>query len=157
MKNTPKKIIVHHSGDASKEDQFAKINEWHKKREFPISSFGFYVGYHYLINHEGELTQCRQDDDEGAHTKGLNFQSIGVCMEGNFSVEEPTEKQKETLGKLLVDLCEKYFMDVTDIYPHRAFRDTECYGKRLSDNWAQLLYLDYKDRSDKEKDICGVK
>lgn len=154
MQNTPKKIIVHHSGDATKEDQFAKINDYHKSREFPISTLGFYVGYHYLINHEGELTKCREESDEGAHTRGLNFQSIGVCLEGNFNMEQPTQAQKETLGKLLVELCERYFLDVMDIYPHRAFGNTDCYGNTLDNNWARILYLDYKDKVIKEIDQC---
>lgn len=103
-----------------------------------------YVGYHYLISHAGIVVKCRMDDDEGAHSKGINFESIGICLEGNFDEELPTEEQKSSLGKLLVELCQKYKLDVTDIYPHRAFRDTGCYGSKLDDSWARVLYLDYK-------------
>lgn len=156
MKNTPKKIIVHHSGDADRADQFAKINEYHKSLEFPQSSLGYYIGYHYLINREGTLTQCRDESDEGAHCKGLNFASIGVCLEGNFNIEQPTEAQKKSLGNLLVELCEKYFLDVMDIYPHRAFRNTDCYGNSLDNNWARILYLDYKDKDLRKKETCEV-
>lgn len=144
MKNIPTKLIVHHSAYAQYTDQLASINEWHRQREFPKSSLGFFVGYHYVINHEGKVTQTRKDDEEGAHSKGINFESIGICLEGNFDEELPTEEQKTSLGKLLVELCQKYKLDVTDIYPHRAFRDTECYGKKLDDNWVRVLYLDHK-------------
>jgi N-acetylmuramoyl-L-alanine amidase len=144
MKNIPTKLIVHHSAITRHADQLAEINQYHKSKEFPISSFGFYVGYHYLINHAGVITHTRADDEEGAHSKGINFESIGICLEGNFDEELPTEEQKSSLGKLLVGLCQKYKLDVTDIYPHRAFRDTACYGKKLDDSWARVLYLDYK-------------
>lgn len=154
MQNNPTKIIVHHSADATFADQLEKINEYHKSRDFPVSSLGYYVGYHFIINHEGVLTQTRKIEDEGAHTKGLNFDSIGICLEGNFSEELPTEAQKATLGKLLLQLCELHGFDVTDIYPHRAFGNTSCYGDKLSANWAGLLYLEYKAESIKTQISC---
>lgn len=144
MKNIPTKLIVHHSAFAQTGDQLQEINEWHRERGFPKSSFGFYVGYHYLVNKDGKVTHTRADDEEGAHTKGINFESIGICLEGNFDEELPTEEQKSSLGKLLVELCQKYKLDVTDIYPHRAFKNTACYGSKLDDSWARVLYLDYK-------------
>lgn len=144
MKNIPTKLIVHHSADSSPSDQLQKIDRYHKSIGFPISTLGFHVGYHYLINHKGLVTCTRADDDEGAHTKGINFESIGICLEGNFDEELPTEEQKSSLGKLLVELCQKYKLDVTDIYPHSAFRNTKCYGSKLDDSWARVLYLDYK-------------
>lgn len=155
MKNIPTKLIVHHSAFAQYADQLTQINEWHRDREFPKSSFGYYVGYHYLINHAGHVTQTRQDWEEGAHSKGINFESIGICLEGNFDEELPTEEQKSSLGKLLVELCQKYKLDVTDIYPHRSFRDTACYGKRLDDSFARVLYLDYKHEDNKNITPCS--
>ena len=112
MQNNPTKIIVHHSADITPTDQLNKINEYHKSRDFPLSSKGYYVGYHFLINHEGQLTQTRDFYDEGAHTRGLNFESLGICLEGNFSEELPTEAQKETLGRLLLDLSKMFGFDV---------------------------------------------
>lgn len=147
MQNNPTKLIVHHSADSTATDQLHKINEWHKFREFPLSSLGYYVGYHYLINHEGKLTQTRAHTDVGAHCRGLNYDSIGICLEGNFDTELPTEAQKKTFGELLAKLCAEWRFDVSDIYPHRAFGQTSCYGEKLSANWAQLIYLDYKDKT----------
>ena len=144
MKNTHTKILVHHSADASTADQVNKIDDWHKHREFPLSSLGFYVGYHYVINHEGKVTQTRRDDEEGAHCRGMNFESIGICLEGNFENSEPTQAQKMALGSLLARLCATYNLNVTDIYPHRAFGTTSCYGGNLDDNFARVLFLDYK-------------
>ena len=144
MQNIPTKLIVHHSADIDPRHQIGKINDWHKSKGFPQSRRGNFVGYHFLISHTGDVVRTKDDDEEGAHTKGINFESIGICLEGNFDEELPTEEQKASLGKLLVELCQKYKLDVTDIYPHRAFRDTACYGKKLDDSWARVLYLDYK-------------
>lgn len=156
MQNNPTKIIIHHSADQSKGDQFAKINEYHRSLGFPISSLGFFVGYTYLINREGKVTKCRNHEDEQAHTKGLNFDSLGICLEGNFNLEMPTDAQKDALGRLLVELCDEEHYDVTDIYPHRAFRNTDCYGNNLDNNWARVLYLDYKVRDKKDTPTCSA-
>ncbi|MBU6430901.1 MAG: N-acetylmuramoyl-L-alanine amidase [Patescibacteria group bacterium] len=155
MQNNPTKIIVHHSADITQTDQLAKINEYHKERDFPVSSLGYYVGYHYLINHAGQLTQTRKIEDEGAHCIGLNFDSIGICMEGNFDIELPTDAQKATLGNLLVELCAQFNFDVTDIFPHRCFRNTSCYGNLLSPDWARILFLDYKDKNNEKIPMCS--
>lgn len=149
MQNIPTKLILHHSADADQRSQFGKINEWHRHLEFPQSSLGLYVGYHYIISHAGGVTKCREHEDVGAHCIGLNTQSIGICLEGNFNEELPTEEQKSSLGKLLVELCQEYKLDVTDIYPHRAFSLTACPGKKLDDSWARVLYLDYKQGDNK--------
>lgn len=144
MLNVPNKIIVHHTADSSSVDQFNKVNEWHRLREFPKSHAGYFVGYHYLINKLGNVTQAREDDEEGAHTKGQNFSSIGVCLEGNFSSEFPTPAQKEALGNLLVKLCDRYKLASQHIHPHRSFAQKDCYGALLPDTWARLIYLQYK-------------
>lgn len=144
MQNRPKKIIIHHSADDLKADQFEKINSYHQSLGFPISSLGFYVGYQYLINHNGALRKCRTDTEQGAHTKGLNYESIGICLEGNFDVENPTSAQKKALAGLLITLCSVYKLDVTDFYLHRDFRQTACPGLNIDINWVRYLYLDYK-------------
>lgn len=154
MQNIPKKIIVHHSADVSADDQLMKINEYHKQREFPESELGYFVGYHYVINKAGRLTQTRNDWEEGAHCRGLNFSSIGICLEGNFDIELPTEEQENTLGELLLRLCGLHNLDVTDIYPHRAFSVTNCYGKKLHSAYAGLIYLEHLAREIESTKAC---
>lgn len=142
MKNVPNKIIVHHSAFDQDTDQLMQINRWHKDRDFPLSERGFYVGYHYVINNEGQITQTRELDEVGAHCRGFNFESIGVCMEGDFTSKQPSAKQRTALGKLLLMLCDRLRIDHADIYPHRNFGQTSCYGDFLSDDWARKVYLD---------------
>lgn len=144
MKNVPTKIIVHHSADPSPKDQLAKINEWHKYREFPRSKRGYFVGYHFLINKLGVVTQTRDLDEEGAHTKGQNFSSIGICLEGDFNQELPSPAQEKALGELLVRFCDQYGLTPKHIHPHRMFANKDCYGTNLTDIWAGTLYLQYK-------------
>ena len=140
MNNVPDKIIVHHSAFDQDADQLMQINQWHKDRDFPLSQRGFYVGYHYVINHDGQITQTRELDEVGAHTRGFNFESIGICLEGDFTKKAPSDAQKASLGELLLMLVNRLKVDPSDIKPHRTFGNTSCYGDFLSDSWAQDIY-----------------
>ncbi len=144
MKNVPNKIIVHHSAFAQASSQLLQINQWHKDREFTLSSLGYYVGYHYLITRDGTITATRKIDEEGCHTIGENTSSIGVCLEGNFDNDIPTGKQEQMLGKLLVSLCEANSIPYTSIEPHRHYKATSCYGQKLADNFAKVVCLKEK-------------
>lgn len=146
MQNTPRKIIVHHSAAASPTPQFDAINEWHKERWFPISELGFYVGYHYVIEPDGNLRTARYEHEIGAHTIGENERSIGICLVGHFDKADPTAQQVATLGGLLVSICNRYRLFEDDIYPHRAFKATSCYGSRLNNHWAARVYLEHEYR-----------
>lgn len=154
MKNIPDKIIVHHSAFEQAGDQLMQINQWHKERDFPLSSRNFYVGYHFVINHEGQITQTRELDEVGAHTKGFNFESIGICLEGDFTSKQPNDAQKKALGDLLVMLCDRLRIDGADIYPHRTYSTTSCYGDLLSDKWASDLYTETRARTNYNISPC---
>jgi len=143
-KNNPNKIIVHHSADISPEPQFDKVNLYHKKRWSFISEFGYYVGYHYFIEQDGAVMHARADNEEGAHTIGQNTQSIGICLAGNFNIETPTAQQRNALCRLLEQLLESWQIPDNEIYPHRAFAQTNCYGTMLADDWAKLTYEQWK-------------
>lgn len=139
-------LVVHHTGPlenspgADTSSQTVQdINNWHKIRGFPISSLGYYVGYHYVITKEGEVTQCRQDDEIGAHTIGYNDKSIGIVLTGNFDYFHPTWGQTYALKSLLTQKIKQYGLLASKVAPHRAFAQKSCYGRNLTDSWASDL------------------
>ena len=138
--NKPDCIIVHHSAYAPQIPQAKLINEWHKARGFPLSRLGQYVGYHYIIEPNGLIVQTRDESEGGAHTIGKNWSSIGICMAGDFSTEAPTSAQIYSLTSLMLSILERWPDIKRDqIFPHRRFSQTECYGAHLSDEWAADL------------------
>lgn len=146
MLNTPQYLIVHHSGgtDAnplqdSSNYTVAQCNQDHKVRFDFKSSLGFYVGYQYFIDKDGIVTQCRADNEEGAHTINYNTKSIGICLAGNFDATLPTEKQIVSLTALLRQKIATWSIPVDKIVPHRTFTSKTCYGNKLANNWAQTL------------------
>lgn len=142
--NIPDKIIVHHSAFVQQASQLAQINQWHKDRDFLLSSLNYYVGYHFLIANDGTVTRTKNDDEEGCHTIGQNLTSLGVCMEGDFNQEFPSLAQEKALGKLLVELCDKHGISYMSIYPHRKYANTSCCGTKLPDNWVKIVCVKEK-------------
>ena len=72
-----KKIIVHCSATPESMDVGAEeIRRWHKDRGWND------IGYHDVIRRDGTLEKGRDISIAGAHAKGHNFSSIGVCLIG---------------------------------------------------------------------------
>jgi hypothetical protein len=144
--NTPTVIITHHCGgtDAAPlaDSSFATVNDidaWHKARwpEF-YSSLGYWVGYHYVIEKDGKVTQTRKHNEEGAHCIGMNRKSIGVCFAGNFDLTLPSEAQMKAWYTLYTELLQQYPNIPT--YPHRKYASKSCHGRRLTDNHFATQY-----------------
>lgn len=139
--NVPDKAIVHHSAYESAGPQVGLIDQWHEARQFPKSLLGYYVGYHYVIERDGTLTQCRKLTEGGAHAKGANFSSIGICLAGDFDNYDPTHQQMTTLGALLRQLQQTYpAITPESVFPHRHINQTTCYGTRLTDGWCSDVF-----------------
>lgn len=72
------------------------------------------IGYHYIIERDGEVVECRGREKIGSHTPGHNLDSIGVCLVGGreWDVEDGidnfTEDQKRSLLRLLHSLRQAY-------------------------------------------------
>lgn len=144
--NIPQYLIIHHAGgtDASPlQDSsnytVAMCDADHKARGFTKSSMGYYVGYQYVIEKDGKVTQCRKDDEEGCHTIGKNNSSIGIMLCGNFDATLPTPEQIYSLRKLLVEKMTQWKILPNFIVPHRQFASKTCYGNKLADSWARDL------------------
>tara|TARA_R110000851_G_scaffold198642_1_gene349710 strand:+ start:923 stop:1345 length:423 start_codon:yes stop_codon:yes gene_type:complete len=72
-----KKIIVHCSATPESMDVGSEeIRRWHKERGWSD------IGYHDVIRRDGTLEKGRDISIAGAHAKGHNFSSIGVCLIG---------------------------------------------------------------------------
>lgn len=71
------------------------------------------IGYHYYITRDGYLNRCRPENQIGAHAKGWNDISLGICYEGGLDergrpADTRTYAQKCTLLKLLRQLRRDY-------------------------------------------------
>ena len=124
------KIIIHCSATREGESVNAlEIDKWHKKKGWKG------IGYHFLIDIDGKIEVGRNIRESGAHTKGENSNSIGVCYVGGVEKERDsngdwvakdtrTNEQKESI-LLLLQTLKKMFKDAT-IHGHNEFANKSC-------------------------------
>ena len=127
----PKYIIIHHTAISRNlnKKQFDAVDRYHRNLGWGK------IGYHYMIEPDGLIRRGRRDDEVGAHCKeqSMNFRSLGVCLTGNFDVEEPTNYQIFALRDLLQFLCRKYKITMPSILFHRNLATYKsCPGKNMS-------------------------
>ena len=82
------KIILHCSdSDHAHHDNVQTIFRWHV-----VENGWSDIGYHFVITKggNGALHFCRHVNTQGAHAKGNNEHSIGICITGKyeFSIEQ---------------------------------------------------------------------
>ncbi|MEK7578899.1 MAG: peptidoglycan recognition family protein [Patescibacteria group bacterium] len=140
----PKRIIWHHSADSFNGHQSEKINAYHKTLDFPKSSLGYYVGYHYLIEQDGLILKTRNETEIGAHDKNENLDSIGICLAGNFNIGKPTTTQINSAVLLIDYILIRWKISPAKIEPHRLNDATDCPGVWLPDDWLKNQYINWK-------------
>lgn len=125
MKREINKIIVHCSATREGQDiSVETIKDWHLKRGWSD------IGYHYVIDINGVLHTGRPIERTGAHCKGHNTGSIGVCYVGGVEADGKTPKdtrtkeQKAALDNLLYLLTD-IFAGAT-IHGHNEFASKAC-------------------------------
>lgn len=145
MANKIEWIIVHTeaSPTITSLPRFGVVNAYHRQLGFPISSLGYFCGYQEFIEKDGIVIVARLPTDEGAHTKGYNSISYGICLAGNGDVELPTLAQTLKLKERLELRLKVTDLTKDKIVAHRHFNPAKtCYGVKLSDNWARNLVSD---------------
>ncbi len=117
MRRQTRYIVVHCSATKETMDIGAdEINQWHLNRGWKG------IGYHAVIRRNGKIEFGRPFDDAGAHVKGHNFQSVGVCLIGGIDEEgDPEDNFSSAQLKSLFDLL---------IVLEKAYPDAEVLGHR---------------------------
>lgn len=126
-------LIVHCAATPPNLDIGAKeINQWHRQRGFFNAETGLAIGYHYVIRRDGTIETGRPEHVIGAHTKGYNSTSIGICLVGGVKLDKKTaennftDAQWTSLKKLLKELMEKYSLTPSAIHGHNEFAAKAC-------------------------------
>lgn len=102
----------------------ADIDRWHHE-----SGIKGGIGYHYLIDLNGKIWAGRDECQIGAHCKGHNANSIGVCYVGGCdrlmrSADTRTPAQIDSLTRLISELKRKY--PQASVHGHYEFAAKDC-------------------------------
>ena len=123
-RNSTERIILHHADakNCSAED----IHRWH------LNNGWSGAGYHFLVRKDGTIYRLRPEDKVGAHAYGANYNSLGICFEGDYMQEDMLEDQKEAGKELVAYLKNKY--NITTVQAHRDVCATSCPGDKFPFN-----------------------
>jgi hypothetical protein len=94
-------VIIHCADTPNGSDEYNidDIRRWHKERGFKD------VGYHRIINPNGTVDVGRDNIRVGAHCRGHNIHSMGVCLIGR---DKFTLAQWTALRCLLISLVGQF-------------------------------------------------
>lgn len=118
-------IIVHCTATPEgREVTVSDINRWHKEQGYDG------IGYHFVVDLDGNIHQGRAIERVGAHCKGHNSHSIGVCYVGGLAADCKTPKDTRTMAQraaleaVLRQLKGQFPAAI--IYGHRDFANKAC-------------------------------
>ncbi len=118
------KIIIHCSATKAKMNIGAKeITAWHKRRGFNT------IGYHLVVNRSGKQELGRKISKIGAHCKGQNKNSLGICLvggidENGIAQNNFTKEQFDCLELVLRNYLIQF--PRAKIYAHNQFSSKAC-------------------------------
>lgn len=129
-------LVVHCSATPPTADIGADtIDRWHRERGWRG------IGYHRVIRRDGSIENGRDIHEVGAHCRGHNRTSVGICLVGgvdaagkpdaNFT-EAQLESLKWQLDGLLIDYPDAEVLGHRDLSP-----DVDGDGVILSHEWVK--------------------
>jgi len=118
------KVIIHCSDTYHNMDIGCKeIRKWHKARGWND------IGYHYVIRRDGTLETGRPIETIGAHCKGQNRYSIGVCFVGGKAgkgdISDNFTLEQMQIGRMLMHDFKNANPDIT-FHGHNEFSSKAC-------------------------------
>ncbi len=120
-RKSTERIILHHADakNCSAED----IHRWH------LNNGWSGAGYHFLVRKDGKIYRLRPEDKVGAHAYGSNYNSLGICFEGNYMEEDMPEVQIRAGKELVTYLKNKY--GISTVQRHKDVCATSCPGDKF--------------------------
>jgi len=116
-----------------------EINKWHKDNGWGAEYQGqtYNIGYHWVMDRDGSMAPGRPEEIPGAHTKGKNATTIGVCLLGGRGSEATdkfedhyTPAQERALRKLIASLKVE-FPSITKVSGHNEYANKACPGFKV--------------------------
>lgn len=137
-KHVPERITIHCSATPNfKRCEIETIREWHKNRGFDD------IGYHLVIQPDGEKQRGRCLSVRGAHVHGKNTGNLGLCLIGN---DKFTWSQMRSAKEWIDSIRVSYNIPWDQIYGHYEL-DTKgktCPNIRITDFVLWLMLQDDK-------------
>lgn len=112
-----RRIVIHCTATREGQDiDAATIRRWHLKQGWND------IGYHFVIQIDGDIERGRPEEIPGSHVKGFNTGSIAIVYVGGLdpqgrAKDTRTPAQKAAMTQLVRELLNKY--PGADVVGHR--------------------------------------
>jgi len=126
-------IVVHH--DAIEHSIIGGLAPIQLIAEYHKLKYGTFA-YHYYITSAGKVYRMHDEREATPHALSYNFNSVSVCLSGNFEIEQPTNAQLDAYNMLMQYLRMRY-PNARLIGHKETGNETTCPG----------FYFDYKNFS----------
>lgn len=114
-------IVLHHADAVS--CTVEDVHRWH------LSNGWIGIGYHFFVRKDGSIWRGRPLHWVGAHAKGANDFSVGVCFEGSYESKDTAMPDPQLQsGKELVAYLLLQFPGAA-VKRHKDYCATDCPGK----------------------------
>lgn len=132
-------VIVHCSATPEGRDVTVEtIDKWHKGNGWKG------IGYHWVIYRDGSIHAGRPESQIGAHCKGKNRNTIGICYIGGMDKankhpkDTRTQAQRKAMVQLLSELKMRY-VTIEKISGHRDYANKACPSFDATREYAALF------------------
>ena len=131
------RIILHCSATKEGQDFSADtIRGWH------VNGRGWSdIGYHWVIRLDGSIEVGRPLEKSGAHTKGHNKDSVGVCYIGGCDADgkpkDTMNPEQEKAWRMIVLSLRTLYGDLT-IHGHNEFAKKACPSFIVKEKFADM-------------------
>lgn len=130
--NAIEQIVVHHSAGGSAET-VQSVNRYHIGPNHVCENGCPGVLYTLIVDRKGVLYLLHDFETITYHVKDQNTRSIGICVLGNFEIEQPTDAQLKALQRG-IDYVQKRLGRKIPVTTHGATCstcNTDCPGEHL--------------------------
>ena len=131
------RIILHCAATREGKDfSVDTIRDWHVKGRGWSD-----IGYHWVIRLDGTIEVGRPLERSGAHTKGHNKDSVGVCYIGGCDADgkpkDTMNEEQEKAWRMIVLSLRTLYGDLT-IHGHNEFANKACPSFIVKEKFADM-------------------
>ena len=131
------RIILHCSATREGKDfSVDTIRDWHVNGRNWSD-----IGYHWVIRLDGSIEVGRPLEKSGAHTKGHNKDSVGVCYIGGCDADgkpkDTMNPEQEKAWRMIVLSLRTLYGDLT-IHGHNEFANKACPSFTVKEKFADM-------------------
>lgn len=128
-------IVIHHS--ATEGGSVDSIHDQHRNRKDASGKNWLGIGYHFVIGNGSGMSDGQIEETfrwrgqiHGAHSGSAihNANGIGICLIGNFQEDAPSQRQLESVTRLVRQLADRYQIRKNLIIGHKSVKPTACPG-----------------------------